>query len=215
MTGPKEAGHVAERFRDLQGLKLVPAGIAMLFLFAWTLVFPFTQQEIRTAGIGRTLWGLAVLLVGLALAAVAVRRVAAWYTRQYGSVEPTRRQRRLAVIFVVGGLLLFMVPFQIEANAQNVGQTVPVNLLDFALASLMIAFWLYFSRPHVHYVVFAGVGFVLGIASIAGIPPVTFEWHIREAFVYLGLAAIVGGVLDHRILTSMLAQPEKRIGIES
>ena len=215
MTAPKEAGLAAERFRDLQGLKLVPAGIAMLFLFAWTLVFPFTQQEIRSAGIGRTLWGLAVLLVGLALAAVAVRRVSAWYRRQYGSVEPTTRHRRLATSFVVGGILLFLVPFQIEAGAQNAGQTIPLNYLDFTLALLMIGFWLYFSRPHVHYLVLAGVGFLLGIASIAGIPPATFESHVREAFVYLGLATIIGGVLDHRILTSMLAQPEDRIGVES
>ena len=82
------------------------------------------------------------------------------------------------------------------------------------MALWFVGYWLYLGRPFWHYPVVAGIGFVLGLASIAGIPPATFAWHLREATLYFSLAAIAGGVIDHRILTRSLSASRRSVGLE-
>jgi hypothetical protein len=211
----RQAAHIAGRFRDLQGLRQAVAGVGLLLLFGFEMTFPMSSADMRAAGITVELWGLAALAAGIALMVVAVLWVSAWYRRHYGEVERTRRQKRLGAIVGGGGALTFLVPFEIEVFAMNYGHTVPVNLMDFTVALWIIAYWLYLGRPFWHYLVLTAIGVGLGIASIAGIPPATFAWHLREATLYVALASIVGGVIDHMILTRSLSRSERSIGLES
>jgi len=140
--------------------------------------------------------------------------VNAWYRRHYGEVEGTRRQKRLGAVVGASGALAFLVPFELEVFAQNSGHTLAVNLMLFAMALWIIGYWLYLGPRFRHYLVIAGFGFVLGIAAIAGIPPATFDWHIREVTLYFGLASFAGGVIDHTILTRSLPRSESPVGLE-
>ncbi len=112
-------------------------------------------------------------------------------------------------------MLAFLIPFNVDSIANNSGQALPVNLLDFTLALWIVGYWWYIGWSFRHYLVLAGIGFILGFASIAGIPPATFAWHLREATLYFAVACIASGLIDHRILTSALQDPEERIGLES
>jgi hypothetical protein len=161
------------------------------------------------------LWGLVAMVVGTAVTAFAVIWVSAWYRRHYGNVEQTRRQRKLVKIVGWGGAVAFLLPFEIEVSAMNYGHAVPVNLIDFTIALWIVGYWLYIGRPFWHYLVLAAIGIGLGIASIAGIPPATFVWHLREATLYVALASIVGGVIDHLILTRSLSRLKSPVGLES
>ncbi len=212
---PRQAARIAGRFTDLKGLRQAVAGVGLLLFFAWQMVFPLSSADIRAVGIGVALWGLAILAVGFAVMVIAVRRVNAWYRRHYGEVQQTRRQKRLGTVIAAGGALAFLVPFQVDAVAQNGGQALPVNLMLFALATWVIVYWLYLGRPFWHYLLIAGAGFLLGIASIAGVPPSTFAWHLREVTLYLALASIAGGGIDHMILTRSLPRSESPVGLES
>jgi MFS family permease len=213
--GARQAAQIAGRFRDLQGLRQAVAGVGLLLLFGWEMAFPLTPADIRAAGIAIPVWGAALLLVGLALLIVTVRWVSAWYGRRYGLVELTRRQKVLGAVVGACGLLAFLIPFEIDVLAMNDGHTLTVNLIVFAMALWIIGYWLYLGRPFWHYLVIAGIGFGLGIASIAGIPPATFAWHLREATLYFAIASIAGGVIDHMILTRSLSRSERSVGLES
>jgi len=215
MNDARQAAHIAVRFKDLQGLRQVVAGVGLLLLFGFEMTFPVSSADMRAAGITVELWGLAALAAGIGVLVVAFLRVSAWYRRHYGEVERTRRQKRLGAIVGGGGALAFLLPFEIEVFAMNYGHSVPVNLMDFTVALWIIAYWLYLGRPFWHYLVLTAIGIGLGIASIAGIPPATFAWHLREATLYVALATIVGGVIDHMILTRSLSRSERSIGLES
>ncbi|HEX7263093.1 MAG TPA: hypothetical protein VF383_02835 [Candidatus Dormibacteraeota bacterium] len=215
MTDTRQVGQIAGRYLDLQGLRQVAVGIGLLFLFAYEMVGPLTSAEIRAAGSGRVLLGLGAVVVGFAIAVAAAARISAWYRRNYGSVERTVRQRRLGMLIAGAGVLAFLVPFNIETTTMNSGHTLPVNLMDFTLALWIVGYWFYIGRSFRHYLVIAGIGFILGIASIAGIPPSTFVWHLREATLYAAFASIVGGLIDHRILTNALLRVDTRVGVGS
>jgi hypothetical protein len=63
----------------------------------------------------------------------------------------------------------FLIPFEIETFAMNFGHALPVNLALFTLSLWIIGYWLYLGRWFWHYLVIAGIGFILGLASIAGV----------------------------------------------
>lgn len=211
----RQAAQIAGRFRDLQGLRQAVAGVGLLLLFGWEMAFPLTSADIRAAGTATALSGAGVLVLGFAVLIVTVRWVSAWYRRRYGLVELTRRQKLLGAVAGVGGILAFLVSFEIDVLATNYGHVLPVNLMDFTLALWIIGYWLYLGRPFWHYLMIAAIGFGLGIASIAGIPPATFAWHLREATLYFAVASIAGGVIDHMILTRSLPEPGSPVGLES
>jgi hypothetical protein len=211
----RQAARIAARFSDLLGLRQAVGGVGLLLLFGWELVFPLSAADFRAAGIGVELWGVAVLVVGIAIVIAAVLWVNAWYRRTYGAVERTRSQKRMGAIVGGIGALAFLVTFEVDVFAQNYGHVLPVNLILFALAIWIIGYWLYLGRPFWHYILISAVGLVLGVAAIAGIPPSTFAWHIREATLYFGLATVAGGVIDHMFLTRSLPRSESPVGLES
>jgi hypothetical protein len=124
--------------------------------------------------------------------------------RHYGQVELTLQQKRMGAVIGGGGALAFLIPFEVDVFTQSYGHVLQVNLMLFTLALWIVGYWLYIGRPFWHYLVISGAGVVLGIVTIAGIPPATFAWHVREATLYFGLATIAGGVIDHVILTRSL-----------
>jgi hypothetical protein len=180
------------------------AGVGLVLLFVWEMSYPLSQADVRAAGAGVLLWGAALLVPGIAVVAVAILWVNAWYRRHYGQVERTRQQKRMGAVIGGGGALAFLIPFEVDVFTQSSGHVLQVNLMLFTLALWIVGYWLYIGRPFWHYLVISGAGVVLGIVTIAGIPPATFAWHVREATLYFGLATIAGGVIDHVILTRSL-----------
>jgi hypothetical protein len=215
MTNARQAGEVANRYQALQGLKQVAAGVGLLAFFAYELVAPLNQGDIRAMGIVATLWGLAAVVLGFVVMLVAIYWISAWYRRNYGLVEQTTRQRREVRVIGAAGAVAFLIAFNADTIATNSGHALPVNLMDFAMALWIVGYWWYLGRSFRHYLVLAGIGFVLGVASIAGIPPATFAWHLREATLYFAVASIAGGLIDHRILSRALQTPEEPIVVQS
>ena len=183
----------------------------MLFLFAAEMLLPLSREGMRTAPMGQLLSILVVLVAAFSVGLVGVKVISGWYRRRFGTVEPTRHQRRMGVLIGGGGVLLFLVPMNVE---QKIG-TLPVNAVLFTMALWMIGYWWYLGRSFWHYPVLGGIGIVLGLASIAGLPPATWAWHIREATLYIAAAGIIAGLVDHRILSSSLSHPGDRVGKES
>jgi uncharacterized membrane protein len=214
--GPEasKAAQITSRFRELQGLKVVPVALALLVTAVVTEVIPFSPAEIRKAQLGVMLIGLAVIVAAFASGVIAMRKIGAWYGRKFGSVVPTKRQRRIGAILGGSGAFAIILQFNIESMAATSGQTVPVNLMLFTFALWIVAYWVYLGRFFYHYLALAAAGFALGILSTAGIPPAGFGSHVREAFVYISLAGIIAGVIDHRILSRSLSEPGSPVGLQ-
>lgn len=215
-TDAQRARQIAGHFRDLQGLCQVPFGILLLFLFAGEVRLPLSREELRTWPTGQLVSILVVLVGGFALAFVATKLISDWYVRRFGTVERTRHQRRLGALIAAGGGLFFVEPMIVEQRTWvDSGQTMPLNVVLFTMAIWIFVYWWYLGRSVPHYLVLAGIGLALGLASMAGLPPNTWPWHLREATLYLAAAATIGGLLDHRILSRSLSRKEDRVGKES
>jgi hypothetical protein len=178
------------------------------------MAFPITLADLRAAG-GPNPWSYALLVAGVAALIGGILWMNGWYRRHYGAVDRTVKQKRLGAVIAVGGLIAFLVPFEAETFALSSGHALPANLALFTLPLWIVAYWLYLGRAFWHYLVIAGVGFMLGLASIAGIPPATFDWHIREVTLYFGLASLAGGVIDHVILTRSMPSIESSVAVDS
>lgn len=214
-TGAEEARQIAEHFRALQGLRAVPFGIWLLFLFVVEMLLPLSPAEMRAPSSGQLVSVLAVLVVSLLPAVVAFRWISAWYERRFGTVEPTRHQRLVGSLIGGGGALLFVVPLSVEQRMWvSSGQALPVNLALLGMALLFIGYWWYLGRSFRYYLVIAGIAIVLGVASLAGLLPATWPWHFREVTLYAAAACISGGLLDHRTLSRSLLQLGDRVGKE-
>jgi len=198
------------------------AGAGLVLLFVWEIAFPLTPADLRAAG-GPTPLPYVLLAAGCAAMVAGILWANAWYRRHYGAVTRTPKQNRLGAIVAGAGLLAFLIPFEAEILALNrgllvvppgldpAGRTLPANFMVFAVSLWIIAYWLYLGRGFWHYLVIAGIGLVLGLVSIAGIPPATFDWHVREITLFFGLATIAGGIIDHMILARSMPSSETSV----
>lgn len=214
-TSLQLAVKITERYRDLQGLRLVAGGAGLLVVFVVTMILPLSLAEARArGGLGELEWAAVALAVDLIAMVVSIKALGAWYERRFGRVDMTRRQRRLTGL--VGGLgaVSFLAPFEVEIVANNAGWTLPINVILVGLSIGIVAYWLYLGRAFVHYLVIAGFGFGLVALSIAGVPPNGFGAHVREAILFAAVASILAGLVDHRILLSALGA-RKPVGVDS
>lgn len=197
-----------------------------MLLFAWEMAFPLTLADMQAAG-GPKPWSYALLVAGCGVLVGGVLWVNAWYRRHYGAVVRTRKQNRLGAVVGGAGALAFLIPFEAEIFAMNrgllmvppqldpAGHTLPANFMLLAMSLWIIAYWLYLGGRFWHYLVIGGIGFIIGLASIASVPPATFDWHIRELTLYIGLASVAGGIIDHLILTRSMPSLETSVAADS
>ena len=171
----------------------------------WSFLFPITLRDIGSPGRFETYQlGVLVLLGAFATFVIGARTASHWYDRNYGRVEYTRRQRRVQIVIAVAGVAAFLIPFEIEIVVMNSGGVLPFNVMLGALSLWIAGYWLYLGREFWHYAVFAAAGLGVTAFSFAGVPPNTFDWHLRALFVFIGLTTVASGFIDHRILTRTL-----------
>ncbi|MCC6189516.1 MAG: hypothetical protein IT318_10795 [Anaerolineales bacterium] len=173
---------VTGQFYYLQGLRIVPIGLYLVLL--------------ATGWLGRqgdcTLQ-LPALLLALALYFVAGR----YYERRFGRVQ-RQSQRAAEALLVLVALIVFLAANAIDA----VGQ-LPVSLTGLGMASFLFAVYaVHGSRYRQHYAIL-GVGMlVLSLLPLAWKQTgLSLDRVLLGAF---GLAYVVGGVLDHLLLTRTL-----------
>jgi drug/metabolite transporter (DMT)-like permease len=177
----------------LQGLWTIPLGIGMI-------VAGISNLQDRPTGIA----AMILVLGGLAIAGIALVMIGRYYRDHYGSVTPTRDRvirQGLAlgawIVVLSVGTKLFWSPDGPQCIYASV----------FALATLAYYAILVGLRPH--HIVIWGAVFVVGLLPIWGGLGVDRD---ALAMIPLGLAAIVSGLLDQRLLArSLAATAENRL----
>ncbi|MDP9457863.1 MAG: hypothetical protein M3Q60_19305 [Actinomycetota bacterium] len=202
--------YVAANYGRLQGLRKLPVG---LFFLLWvaalvsTLVWTRTLEDtVVPAGYVYAVLCLVVMIfVGSVL---LYDRIGVYYERRYGSVErfsrvPARRKALYAAIVlavVLGssfGLLVLGVAMMVAHRPERRFQT---HYL--AMAALLVGYGL-----------FHMVGLVVSVTlspDLLDAMLVLHKWGRLITLPVLGLYFLVGGVLDHLLLTgTMKALPEE------
>lgn len=166
----------------VQGLYAVPAGLL------WFLIGLSNVEERRVAG--------PILVAGFLLCLVGVAGAGLFYRRTYGRVTPTReRQVRYYVAFAAG-FVVFIAADQLARSILGRPPTVGVSTMAAAWALGSLAFYAMSSGLRAHHVV------IWGALLIAGLLPVWGTGVDRDAMAAfpIGLATIVSGVFDHRLI---------------
>ena len=188
---------ITAHYDQLQGLRLVPLGLYLVALAAsglgWLSWLPGDPARASSQWLG--------VLFGLAL--VTAASTTAWYRRRYGARAPLSRRRRNAWIVVAAAIFLLAAQFDQYANA-------PIALAPLSVAAALVLTVRADGWVRAHFLIAAVPWFL-----VAWIPPWHHDGTSRLVSYALagGLALIVCGVGDHRLLSrSLLDVPEATHG---
>ena len=172
----------------LQGLWAIPFGIG-------TILTGFSNLQNRPSDAVM----LVILVVGIGAALLLSLLIARYYRERYGSVQPTReRLIRQGIAIVAWFAVLF-----IGANQYlfwSIDSAMCVYASAFALA--ILTYYAILVGLRRHHVIIWGTVFVVGLLPIWGGLGVDRD---ALAMIPLGLALIVSGLLDQRLLARSFA----------
>jgi len=187
---------VTAHYDQLQGLRLIPLGVYLLALAASGLGWLSWLPGDPSRAPGR--W-LGAVFCGALAAAVAAT---AWYRRRYGARTPLSRGRRNAWIVLAVGIFLLAAQFDQYANG-------PVALAPLSVAAALVLTVRADGWIRAHFLIAAAPWF-----AAAWIPMLHDDGTSRLVSYALagGIALIVCGVGDHRVLSRTLIDPDTTHG---
>jgi F0F1-type ATP synthase membrane subunit c/vacuolar-type H+-ATPase subunit K len=180
--------YITEHYQNLQGLRLVPVGVACLAL-----------GMAQTAGVVEQMKQSAFLVgVAVSLAALGCSlMIGAWYERRFGSVEA--RDRTFDMTFFALSLLLVLAA-RLSPNPAPVWPAICAwgigSLIRGCRQNGMLR----------HYLAIAAACFLLAALEVLGLSNIARDGSLQ--FV-AGIAVLVAGVGDHAVLRSALNPPTR------
>lgn len=210
----------------LQGLRFVPFGLVQLGFAAW-LALPEPEGVDSKARLGV---GLLTMQGGMLVATALYALVGRYYRQRFGEVRvsaTTRQRMHQAIgVSVVVGLVVGLLTALIRGGAWTQPVELPLAGLLVVSALGVVWYWHWSGRVARHYLgVAAGFAAVAGLHALEANPvyallrTLPFTSDARAGAVTLvgtwGLAVVVMGVMDHRLLARTLGQePEPEAGTE-
>ncbi|WP_375770618.1 hypothetical protein NR798_06895 [Archangium gephyra] len=199
----------------LQGLRFVPFGVVQLAFAAW-LALPQPEGVDAKA---RLALGLLTLLGGQLLATGLYAWVGRYYRQRFGEVQLTattrQRMQRALVVSLGVGLLVGLLTALIRGSGLTPAGEVPLSWFLVVSALGMVWYWHWSGRVARHYLgVAAGFALLAVLHAVEANPvyallrTLPFTSDTRGAAVTLagtwGVAVLVMGVMDHRLLVRTL-----------
>lgn len=201
MKDVQELRTVTQGYPYLQGLKVVPIGLLLMFTVSFKIDWwPWEG------------WEFLPFTVGAIAALAAIVWIGRYYERRFGRVSPTRTQLRrdalgtaLAAIALAGGLLV------------DTTLVLPVSVFGLALAAVLLWYWSWSGGPRAYHWLLAGT---LAVVSLL---PLASKWldidlvdkRADAAFALVlataGAVYVAAGLLDHaHLVRSIGPAPEER-----
>lgn len=202
MQDLKEIRFVATNFYNLQGLRLVPVGILLLFVSLWA-----NEQRGSASNLGPPLLGIAGLLILL----FAIDR---YYLHAFGRVQRTPESRRLEWLIAAVSGILALGAFWLDNSFK-----LPVSLIGLVLAASLLAdyiriTWLVKGRFLFYYplgaILMAGVSVLplLGVSNwwqVCGL-----RYQLLGISTAAGIFTIIAGIWGHIFLVRTLPSRGKQ-----
>jgi hypothetical protein len=166
----------------VQGLYAVPAGLL------WFMIGLSNLEEQRVAG--------PILVAGFLLCLAGVAGAGLFYRRTYGRVTPTRERQVRYYVALASGFVVFIAADQLARTLLGRPPTVGVSSMASAWALGSIVFYAMSSGLRPHHVA------IWGALLVAGLLPIWGTGVDRDAMAAfpIGIATILSGLLDHRLI---------------
>jgi len=187
---PDRLQYVTRRYPHLQGLRLLPLAALFLLSALWRAGWMHLPGDDRPLVAAR--WFVA----GLAIAVGASYPLRAWYSARFGTLSQRVSDSPLATMVTFIASLPLAIAIQGEARLTVL---LPVALLAAVLAGVGIGHY----PLRRHYLGAAAVLFVLALLPDLGVPADVLSVLFDAA---IGVALVVVGVGDHRLLTATLQE---------
>lgn len=186
---------LTENFENLKGLITVPIGIVFLLLAFWNAL-----QLGITPG-GKDI-GLPMLMITLAILSTIL--ISQYYKKKFGKVKPlVQYQIRSAVIVVAFLILYFFSKFLDAYISMRVNHPVSIESLMWAIFFIIP----FLTRKQTIYLVFSILFIILALLPAFGLLPYESVFDPETGvwgYLLIGLAMIIGGMVDHFTLVSIL-----------
>jgi len=191
-----ESAGVRYPYFHSQGLYGVPAGII------WFLI---GLSNLQSAPVD--VW---VLAAGAVVCLAALGAIGLYYQRTYGKVTPTPGRRRRHFGGALAGFAVFVAVDQLIRTVSGRPPTAAVSSYVTSWALGMLVFYAIAVGLKAHHVV------VWGTLAVAGLLPIWGVSVDRDAVASfpLGVATMVSGLLDHRLLMRTFAA-SSRLDLET
>ena len=177
----------ATHYPYLRGLLAVPGGA--LFVIA---------------ALGNWEWGPlrynAVFIGVIAVIAAAAAVINRYYNERYGRVTPSREQSVKAALAIAAGAGLITLGSFLLRSRASWSLDLPVNPIPATFGLLMVVYYSALVGLKAHHAVIWGALIVTGL-----LPVWSGEDPSNVGLVITGVAVAVNGILDHRLLTRLLA----------
>lgn len=188
MDNLRRMHYVAEHYQHLQGLRLLPLGVAFL-------AFPL-RHGFAPLGLSPR----ATVLVCLAVAVAASFPISRYYDRRFGHVEP--RPWRTGAVTWITATLVFLTLVVLQAM-RPVPVSLPLLFVSVALARLGVVA----GRLRVHYLWIAAACAAFAILPVSELLP-ALRTSALEMLIGAGL--VVAAIGDDRVLRRVMTVQTQR-----
>ena len=187
----EELESAATSYPHLRGLMSLPLGVMLMV------------AELSNWG-----WGPLdhewVFVVCLLVAAGLVLAIKRSYDDQYGRMTSTTRNQWKAAAATVAAAALMLGGSALARSEASWSLDLPVNGIPAALGAGLLVYYAVTTGLRTHHVVVWGALLVAGVSPVWG--GVGLDDTSNVGLVMCGVAAIVSGVLDHRLLVRTFSQ---------
>lgn len=184
---------ITKNFESLKGLLTLPIGIYFLFLATWNyLKLGITEK-------GKDIGFPTLMIILTILATILIDR---YYSHTMGRVKSTSNLNIILMIFFI--LVAFFIVDYLDMwiNSQL---NQPISLTSIAWAFLFT--FPFFSRKQTVYIIFSLALFLLAFLPTIGLTPYKMVFNDQYGvwgYLLIGLAMIIGGLVDHYTLKRLL-----------
>ena len=202
MQDLKEIRFVATNYYNLQGLRVAPLGILLVFVSLWA-----NEQRGLASNLGPPLLGLAVLLILL----LAIDR---YYLHAFGRVQRTPESRRLEWLLGTAGGILALGAVWLDTSFK-----LPVSLIGLVFAAGLLADYLRITwLVNGRFLFYYPLGAIL-MAEVSVLPllGVSNWWHLcglksqlLGIATAIGIFTIIAGIWGHIFLLRTLPSRGKQ-----
>jgi hypothetical protein len=182
-----DVARLTSHFDRWQGLRWIPFA-----LYASTAAAAVAARDTSVF--------LAVLVLGVAVAGIAEKRIDSYYGRTFGHVRALKATRIRNAVLRYGAIVPVAVAGVIDVHYHP-----PILITGVAAAVCLLVFWAVSGRGREQWPAAAGILILTAVAPLVNVVP-TGASGLVAVLLVTAVAEVAGGLLDHRIFLTRVRE---------